>query len=119
VLHMLNRFSLWEWLGYLARRDWSAARQVGRLKAREFTIGGQCLPHYVYFADEAYRGFFATGFAMRGRYGLGALRPPHTVHRIPAPIVRTLEWLDVRTGQLPLIRDAGRFFVLDLERGPG
>ena len=116
---MLNRFSLWEWFGYLARRDWPAARQVGRLKTREFTIGGQSVPHYVYFAGEAYRRFFTADFALRGRYGLGALRPPHTVRRIPAPIVRRLEWLDVRTGHLPLIRDAGRFFVLDLERLPG
>src|ERR1043166_1315810 len=48
----------------------------------------------------------SAGFALRGRYGLGVLRPPHTVRRIPGPIVRGLEWLDVRTGHLPLVRDA-------------
>src|SRR5207244_4797116 len=40
VLHMLNRFSLWEWLGYAARRDWAAARAVGKQRERAFVIGG-------------------------------------------------------------------------------
>ena len=116
VLHMLNRFSVWEWLGCVARRDWSAARGVGRLHTRAFVIGGQSVQHAVYFADEAYRRFFAREFVKRGEYGLGALRPPHTVRRIPSPIVVTLERLDVRLGGWPLLKNAGRFFVLDLER---
>ncbi len=116
VLHMLNRFSVWEWLGCVARRDWSAARGVGRQHTRAFVIGGQSVQHAVYFADEAYRRFFAREFVKRGEYGLGALRPPHTVRRIPSPIVATLERLDVRLGGWPLLKNAGRFFVLDLER---
>ena len=116
VLHLLNRFSLWEWLGYLARQQWSAARQVGRIQRRTFTIGGQSVPHTLYYAEEAYRGAFAAHFALRSRYGLGALRPPHTVRRIPARLIALLEWLDLRSGAAPLLRDRGRFFVLDLER---
>lgn len=118
VLHMLNRFSLWEWLGYVARRDWPAARQVGSLQARTFTIGGQSVPHTLHFARGAYR-YFAKRFACRGMYGLGSLRPPHTVRRLPPNLVNALEWLDVRVGAWPLLRDAGRFFVIDLERMPG
>ena len=116
LLHLLNRFSLWEWLGDAARFNWPAARQVGRLRTREFTIGGRAVRHTLYFADEAYRRFFERRFALRGAYGLGALRPPHTLRRIPRPVVDTLEWLDLRTGGWPLLEDAGRFFVLDLER---
>lgn len=119
VLHMLNRFSLWEWIGCVARRDWPATRQVGKLSTRIFTIGAQPVPHRLYFATEAYRRFFAERFACRAMYGLGSLRPPHTVRRIPPKLVGALEWLDVRAGALPLVRDAGRFFVLDLERLPG
>jgi SAM-dependent methyltransferase len=115
VLHMLNRFSLWEWLGYLTRRDWAAARGVGRQQSRSFVIGGETVPHTVYFGDEAYRCFLKE-FVRRGMYGLGSLRPPHTVRRIPAPVVATLERLDVRLGGWPLLRNAGRFFVLDLQR---
>jgi 2-polyprenyl-3-methyl-5-hydroxy-6-metoxy-1,4-benzoquinol methylase len=116
VLHMLNRFSLWEWLGYVARRDWTAAKAVGRQRTRAFVIGGEKVPHTVYFADEAYRRFFARDFVKRGAYSLGALRPPHTVGRVPSSMVGILESLDVRLGGLPLLRNAGRFFVLDLER---
>lgn len=116
ILHLLNRFSLWEWLGYVSRRDWSAARQVGRLREREFQIGGQRVRHRLYFAHEVYRQIFAGRFRLRAAYGLGALRPPHTVRRIPVAVTSKLEWLDVRTGSWPLVRDAGRFFVLELER---
>jgi SAM-dependent methyltransferase len=118
VLHLLNRFSAWEWLGYVVRHNWAAAGQVGRSPARTFVIGGQAVQHSLYFADDAYRRFFAAAFFRRAAYGLGALRPPHTVRRIPRPVVDALEWLDVRLGGLPLVRDAGRFFVLDLERRP-
>jgi 2-polyprenyl-3-methyl-5-hydroxy-6-metoxy-1,4-benzoquinol methylase len=115
VLHMLNRFSLWEWLGYVRHGDWSAARRLGQQKQRVFVIGGQPVGHSVYSAGEAYRSL-EQWFVKRGQYGMGTLRPPHTVRRIPAPIVLSLEWLDVRLDVLPLLRDAGRFFVLDLER---
>lgn len=111
VLHLLNRFSLWEWLGGLRREQ----MQLPSQRTRSFTIGGVPVEHYVFFAREAYR-FFASGFELRGAYSLGALRPPHTVHRLPRPLVSGLEWLDVRAGRLPGLRDAGRFFVLDLER---
>jgi SAM-dependent methyltransferase len=118
VLHALNRFSLWEWLGSLARRDVPAAGQVGRVSSREFTIGGRAVRHTLYFPAEADRRFFSRHFALRRRYSLGALRPPHTVRRLPPRLVSALEWLDVRTGSWPLLQNCGRFWVLDLERLP-
>jgi SAM-dependent methyltransferase len=118
VLHLLNRFSLWELLGHLQHGNWRAARQVGHLRTREFTIGGRPVRHSLYFGREAYRCYFATNFALRQTYSLGALRPPHTVNRVPRNVTNALEWLDVRTGIWPLLRDAGRFFVLDLQRLP-
>jgi 2-polyprenyl-3-methyl-5-hydroxy-6-metoxy-1,4-benzoquinol methylase len=116
ILHLLNRFSLWEWLGYLAHHDGQSARRVGHQTKRNFVIGGQAVTHSLYFARHAYARFFNTHFVLRDAYSLGALRPPHTVKRIPYPIVRALEQLDLHTGRIPLLRDAGRFFVLDLER---
>lgn len=116
VLHVLNRFSLWEFLGCVARRDFPSAARVGRARRRSFMIGGQAVEHSMYFPDEAYRRFFAWQFALRDSYSLGALRPPHTVQALPRGLVRALEWLDVRAGRWPLVHDAGRFFVLDLER---
>ncbi len=118
ILHLLNRFSLWEWLGYVSHADWRDAREVGRRRTRAFTIGGQSVPHTVYFAREAYERFFHHNFALREVYALGSLRPPHTVHRIPARVVHTLEQLDVRVRHWRLLKNAGRFWVLDLERRP-
>jgi ubiquinone/menaquinone biosynthesis C-methylase UbiE len=118
ILHMLNRFSLWEFLGYVARRDWLAARNVGRQPRRVFTIGGQPVQHSLFYSRDVYRQYFTAAFALRRRYGLGAMRPPHTVRRLPAGLVNGLERLDLALGEWPLVRDAGRFFVLDLERRP-
>jgi 2-polyprenyl-3-methyl-5-hydroxy-6-metoxy-1,4-benzoquinol methylase len=115
VVHMLNRFSLWEWLGHVRQRQWRAAASVGKANRRRFVIGGQSVEHQVYFPSEAYA-YFRTAFQLRGAYGLGALRPPHTVRRLPLAVVSALEHADVSLGSLPLLRNAGRFFVLDLER---
>src|SRR5579871_1419133 len=54
ILHLLNRFSLWEWLGYVSHANGRAARDVGRRRTRNFTIGGRAVPHTVYYANEAY-----------------------------------------------------------------
>ena len=118
VLHVLNRFSLWEWLGYVVRRNWSAARQVGRQTTRIFVIGGQPVPHWLYFADDAYRRFFSPAFGPRATCTASAHCGRRTRCGASLPLVNALEWLDVRLGGLPLLRNAGRFFVLDLERRP-
>jgi SAM-dependent methyltransferase len=118
VLHLLNRFSLWEWLGLLGHRRWRAASQLHRQRVRSFRIGGVEVEHRQYFAREAYARFLAHGFTLRSHYALGALRPPHTVRRLPRGLTAALENADTRLGELPGVRDAGRFFVLDLERGP-
>lgn len=118
ILHMLNRFSVWEFVGYVAHANFGAAERVGRDRRRIFTIGGQAVEHSVYFADDAYRQFFMAAFQLRGAYGLGALRPPHTMRRLPGGLVAILEKFDLGSGHWPLLRDAGRFFVLDLERRP-
>lgn len=111
IVHMLNRFSLWEWLGSASRGQWRLPRQG----TRSFTIGGQAVEHTLYFPRQAYA-LFSDSFALRNAYSLGALRPPHTVRKVPKRAVAGLAWLDVRLGALPGVRNAGRFFVLDLER---
>src|SRR5262249_12519976 len=91
LLHMLNRFSLWECVGYAAQGDWVAAEHVGRERRRNFAIGGQSVQHFMHFADDVYRRYFMAAFRLRERYGLGAIRPPHTLHRLPVPLVARLE----------------------------
>jgi SAM-dependent methyltransferase len=116
VVHLLNRFSLWEWLGQARHGQPRPPRALAQQCDRTFVIGGRAVPHHLYFAREAYARFFAREFRLRRMYGLGSLRPPHTVRRLPAPLVGGLEWLDVRVGGVSPFVNLGRFFVLELEK---
>jgi SAM-dependent methyltransferase len=115
VVHLLNRWSLWEWVGLLRSGRFGAARRLGRSPLRNFMIGDRPVPHYLYHPSEAYARL-QSRFALRRACGIGILRPPHTVQRIPSPIVWGLERLERPLRGLRPIRDWGRFFVLELER---
>jgi len=116
LLHLLNRSSLWEWLGLARHGRWPAARRVFGARERSFTIGSARVPHYLYRAREVYARIFRPRFRLGRAYGLGILRPPHTLHRLPAGIVTLLDGLErpVRA-QRPFV-NWGRFFVLELEK---
>ena len=116
VVHLLNRWSLWEWLGLVHSRQLGAARRLGRNPVRDFMIGDRNVPHYLYHPGAAYARFFKPGFALRRAYGIGILRPPHTVQRIPSVIISRLERLERPLRRHRPFRDWGRFFVLELER---
>ncbi len=116
ILHMLNRLSLWEWLGLIRHGRWVAARQVGRSSRRTFTVGGQPVEHFLYLPDEAFEQFFAPYFRLRRAEALGVLRPPHTLRRVPPVAVAALSGLERRvSAHRPFLR-WGRFFLLDMER---
>jgi len=116
VVHLLNRWSLWEWLGLLRSGRFGAARRLGRNPVRNFIIGGRTVPHYLYHPGATYARFFQSGFALRRAYGIGILRPPHTAHRIPSVMISALDRLERPLRGLWPFRDWGRFFVLELER---
>lgn len=116
VLHLLNRFSLWEWLGLLAHRRWADARRLGRQPTRTFPIGGRPVRHSLYWPAEVYQRFFAPYFRLCRVYSLGVLRPPHTVRYLPAPVVVALGSLEQRLNSRQPFVNWGRFFVLELEK---
>jgi SAM-dependent methyltransferase len=116
VLHILNRFSAWEFMGLLAQRRLQAALALHGQHSRVFAIGGVQVTHELYSAHQAYRCYFKNSFRLRDAYSLGALRPPHTLQRLPAWSVALLGYFDVRAGRLPGLINSGRFFVVDLER---
>lgn len=116
VVHLLNRWSLWEWLGLVRCRQFGRARRLGRNPVRNFMIGGRTVAHYLYQPGAAYARFFQSRFALRRAYGIGILRPPHTVQRIPSVIVGGLDRLERPLRGMRPFRDWGRFFVLELER---
>ena len=116
LVHLLNRFSLWEWLLLVACGRWSAARHLGQQRERVFTIGGQPVQHYLWSQAEAYQRFFARDFTLTRAYSLGVLRPPHTLRRLPAAVANGLGALEQRVnGRRPFV-NWGRFFVLELAR---
>jgi SAM-dependent methyltransferase len=114
VLHMLNRFSLWEWLGLVRDRRYSEARRLRSQRERYFVVGDQRLRHYLLHPREAYARFFAREFLLEECYSLGSLRPPHTVRRIPSPVARALGSLEQPLAAHRPLLDCGRFFVLDM-----
>ncbi len=116
VLHLLNRWSLWEWLGLVRHGRLAAACRLGRNVERNFVIGERPVRHYLHRARDAYARFFATRFRLRRAYGLGILRPPHTLHRIPPAVVTTLDRLERPVRDRRPLADWGRFFVLELEK---
>jgi SAM-dependent methyltransferase len=116
LLHLLNRSSLWEWLGLVRQGRLRAARHLGRHVERDFVIGGRPVRHYLYHAREAYARFFAEHFRLRGAYGLGILRPPHTLGRLPPAFVMALDRLEQPVRATRPFVDWGRFFVLELEK---
>ena len=116
LVHMLNRWSLWEWLGLVRSGRFGAARRLGRNPVRNFMIGGRTVPHYLYHPGALYARFFQSRFALRRAYGIGILRPPHTVQQIPSVIVGGLDRLERPLRGLRPFRGWGRFFVLELER---
>jgi SAM-dependent methyltransferase len=116
LLHLLGRFSLWEWLGHLAHRRFPEAARLGRNAERTYAIAGHPLRHYLHLPGEAYSRYFAADFALRRSYSLGALRPPTGVRLVPNLAAAGLGWLEARLrGRRPVL-DWGRYFVLDLER---
>jgi SAM-dependent methyltransferase len=116
VLHLLNRSSLWEWLGLVRQGRFRAARRLGRHVERNFVIGGRPVRHYLYHARDAYARFFAAHFRLRRAYGLGILRPPHTVRRVPLAVIKALDRVERPFRATRPFVDWGRFFVLELEK---
>ncbi len=116
IAHLVNRTSLWEWLGRIVTGRLIEARRIPVQEVRTFVIGGRPLPHYLYGPDDAFHRFFATNFTLRGVHGQGVLRPPHTMRRIPPIASSALGRLERLFESRPPFRGWGRFYVLDLER---
>ena len=115
VLHLLNSFSLWEWLGLVRDRRWSEARRLGSVPCRSFVVGKPGLQHHLFHPRQAYESFFSREFRLEGCYGLGFSPPPP--HGAPVSSRRGPRSRDagqsVGAASRPFL-NWGRFFVLDL-----
>lgn len=110
VLHLVNRYSLWELLGDIRHGTFPAFPAV-----RTFDIGDTSLTHYLGTTLETYKAF-EPHFRLLKATGYGILRPPHTVRRIPSFVTKLLGTSEMPFRSMPPLRDLGRFFVLELER---
>jgi ubiquinone/menaquinone biosynthesis C-methylase UbiE len=119
LLHLLNRFSLWEWLLFALHGQFRSARSVGTLRERDFRIGGVNVRHYLYTPLELYQSGFAGEFILEHAVALGCLRPPYTVRWIPSPIIAVLERLEAKVGGKSPFLNRGRFFLLVLTSRSG
>ncbi len=119
LLHLLARFSLWEWLGLVAHRRWAEAARLRAASERCFPVGGHPLRHYLHLPADAYHRYFETQFELRRAYSLGALRPPSDLRRVPAVVFGGLGRVEALVRDRRPFLDWGRSFVLDLERRRG
>lgn len=116
VVHLLNRFSLWEFAGHVAGGRWSRARGLRRDDRRTFEIGGHPVEHRLLDPLESASVFRSAGFEIDAVYGLGILRPPHNLTRVPRRAVVALERIEtVVRSHRPFV-GWGRFFVLEMRR---
>jgi hypothetical protein len=82
-------------------------------------VGGVEIRQYPFAPEAAYAEFFSPWFRLHRAYGLGILRPPHTVRRVPTPVARALGSIDRVLEEWSAFRGRGRLFVLDLIRRAG
>ncbi|MDX1664072.1 MAG: class I SAM-dependent methyltransferase [Candidatus Promineifilaceae bacterium] len=116
IIHLLNRFSVWEWIRAL--RHGPVAPSRFSHSQRTFIVGGEPLLHHLYTADEAYRRFFAPHFVLCERYGMGVLRPPPTLRFASGSGVALVGRLERWLRRYRPFCNWGRFFVLDLQKRP-
>jgi SAM-dependent methyltransferase len=116
VLHLLAPAGVWSRLRPLVRLRWSEARAVAGRRELDAEISGHRVSHALRPPLETWQTWFAPRFALRRAYALGFLWPRSANARLPCPLRRVLGGIEPRLGSLPGLRDAGRFFVLEMEK---
>ena len=116
VLHLLAPAGFWSVLRPLVRLRWREAQEVARRRELTTEISGAPIRLTLLPALDTYRRWFAGRFALRRACSLGFLWPRRANALLPLRLRRVLGGLEPVLGALPVLRAAGRFFVLELER---
>jgi SAM-dependent methyltransferase len=117
VLHLLAPAGLWAVLRPLARLRWREARDATRRRELTAEIAGAPIHLALHPPLETWRRWFGA-FRLRRAWSLGFLWPRSANAWLPVPLRRALGRVEPVLGGLPFLREAGRFFVLELEKGP-
>jgi SAM-dependent methyltransferase len=119
VLHVLAPAGVWAVLRPLARLRWREAREVARRRELTTEISGSPVRLALFPPLDTYRRWFSQRFRLRRAYSLGFLWPRRANALLPRRLRRALGRVEPPLGRLPVLRGAGRYFVLELEKGRG
>jgi hypothetical protein len=116
VLHMLAPAGIWDLFRPLIRLRWREAWQMAHRRERTTDISGAPVHLHLLPPLDTYRRWFGRGFALQRAYSLGFLWPRRANATLPTPVRRVLGGIEPALGVLPVLRGAGRFAVLELEK---
>jgi hypothetical protein len=117
VLHVLAPAGVWSIARPLVRLRWREARELARRRELTTEIAGAPIHLTLLPPLDTYERWFARAFALRRAWSLGFLWPRRANALLPFVLRRFLGGIEPALGGLPLLRSAGRFFVLELEKG--
>lgn len=116
VLHVLAPAGVWDLLRPLVRLRWREAWAMAHRRERTTEISGSPVHLHLLPSLDTYRRWFARGFTLERAYSLGFLWPRRANAVVPMPLRRVLGGVEPALGALPILRGAGRFAVLELEK---
>jgi ubiquinone/menaquinone biosynthesis C-methylase UbiE len=116
LLHVLAPAGVWALARPLVRLRFRVAWEMARRRERTTEIAGSPVHLTLLPPLATYRRWFAGAFRLRRAYALGFLWPRRANALLPGLLRRALGTLEPILGRLPVVREAGRFFVLELER---
>jgi ubiquinone/menaquinone biosynthesis C-methylase UbiE len=116
VLHVLAPAGVWSLARPVVRLRWREAREMARRRELTTEIAGAPIRLTLLPPLDTYKRWFARAFALRRAWSLGFLWPRSANGWLPLSLRRLLGGIEPVLGGLPLLRGAGRFFVLELER---
>lgn len=116
ILHVLTPAGVWDLLRPLVRLHWREAWAMAHRRERTTEISGSPVHLHLLSPLDTYRSWFARGFTLQRAYALGFLWPRRANAVVPTPLRRVLGGVEPALGALPILRGAGRFAVLELEK---
>ena len=116
IVHMLNRFSLYEWSLLMMDGRLGDAMALRKKTGRNITIGGKPIRHYLFTPQKTYKNFFKPYFNLDAAYGLGIVRPPRNMEWVAPALTDRLIRIEQRVHTSWPFKNWGRFFILEMTR---
>jgi SAM-dependent methyltransferase len=118
VFSVIGRICPWEFANYVLRGRWARATVRGSRGMVPVNLNRQTVWAAYYTPREFYRAFAGEFMLARYRALSLFLPPPYLVGLVErAPrLGTTLGWLDDRLGAIPLLRDMGDHFLIEMQK---